>query len=76
MKTIILCGGFGTRISEYTKTVPKPMIKIGQKPILMHIIDTDNSSPVFVSKLSFQSRSLSPRRRPPMASIAALLLLD
>ena len=40
MKTIILCGGFGTRISEYTKTVPKPMIKIGQKPILMHIIDT------------------------------------
>lgn len=40
MKTIILCGGFGTRISEYTKTIPKPMIKIGNKPILMHIIDT------------------------------------
>ena len=28
MKVVILAGGFGTRISEYTKTIPKPMIKI------------------------------------------------
>ena len=40
MKAIILCGGLGTRISEYTKIMPKPMIKIGNKPILIHIIDT------------------------------------
>ena len=40
MKTIILCGGLGTRISEYTKIIPKPMIMIGSKPILLHIIDT------------------------------------
>jgi glucose-1-phosphate cytidylyltransferase len=39
MKVIILAGGKGTRISEFTKTVPKPMIKIGKKPILIHIIN-------------------------------------
>ena len=38
MKVIILAGGFGTRISEYTKTIPKPMIKINGKPILVHIM--------------------------------------
>ena len=39
MKIIILAGGKGTRISEYTKTIPKPMIKINKKPILLHIIN-------------------------------------
>jgi len=39
MKVIILAGGKGTRISEYTKTIPKPMIKIGNKPILLHIVE-------------------------------------
>ena len=39
MKVIILDGGFGSRISEYTKTIPKPMIKIKKKPILHHIMD-------------------------------------
>ena len=38
MKTIILCGGKGTRLSEETKFVPKPMVKIGNKPIIVHII--------------------------------------
>ncbi len=38
MKVLILAGGFGTRISEYTRTIPKPMIKIGSKPILIHIM--------------------------------------
>ena len=33
MKVVILAGGFGTRISEYTKTIPKPMIKINNKSI-------------------------------------------
>jgi glucose-1-phosphate cytidylyltransferase len=33
-----LAGGLGTRISEYTKTVPKPMIKINNKPIIFHIM--------------------------------------
>ena len=39
MKIIILAGGKGTRISELTKIIPKPMIKIGKKPILIHIIE-------------------------------------
>ena len=38
MKAVILAGGLGTRISEETKTKPKPMIKIGNKPILWHIM--------------------------------------
>ena len=38
MKVILLAGGFGTRISEYTKTIPKPMIKINGKPLLIHIM--------------------------------------
>ena len=39
MKVVILAGGFGTRISEYTKTIPKPMIKINGKPLISYIID-------------------------------------
>ena len=38
MKVIILAGGFGTRLSEYTETLPKPMVSIGGKPILWHIM--------------------------------------
>ena len=39
MKVIILAGGLGTRISEYTKTIPTPMIKIKGKPIIRLIIE-------------------------------------
>lgn len=39
MKVVILAGGFGTRIGEYTKTIPKPLIKISGKPILIHIME-------------------------------------
>ena len=38
MKLIIFAGGLGTRISEETDYIPKPMVKIGKKPILWHII--------------------------------------
>lgn len=38
MKTIILCGGLGTRISEETQLKPKPMVEIGGRPILWHIM--------------------------------------
>ena len=40
MKVILLAGGFGTRLSEYTETLPKPMVRIGGKPILWHIMKT------------------------------------
>ena len=39
MKTIILAGGLGTRLAEYTDKVPKPMVYIGDKPILSHIMN-------------------------------------
>ena len=39
MKVILLAGGYGTRISEYTKAVPKPMININGKPLLLHIMN-------------------------------------
>jgi len=38
MKTIILCGGEGTRLREETEFMPKPMVRIGGKPILWHIM--------------------------------------
>lgn len=38
MKAVILAGGFGTRISEESAVIPKPMIQIGGKPILWHIL--------------------------------------
>lgn len=38
MKIVILCGGKGTRLSEETRKLPKPLVQIGSKPILWHII--------------------------------------
>jgi glucose-1-phosphate cytidylyltransferase len=40
MKLVILAGGLGTRISEETDSIPKPMVLIGTKPILWHIMKT------------------------------------
>ena len=39
MKVVILAGGTGTRLSEYTHSIPKPMVKINNKPIIHHIMD-------------------------------------
>ena len=39
MKVVILCGGKGTRLSEETVLRPKPMVEIGGKPILWHIMN-------------------------------------
>ena len=38
MKVVILAGGYGTRISEESHLKPKPMVEIGEKPILWHIM--------------------------------------
>ena len=40
MKVILLAGGFGTRLAEYTDVIPKPMVPVGGKPILWHIMRT------------------------------------
>lgn len=39
MKVVILCGGLGSRLAEETKIIPKPMVRIGRKPILQYIIE-------------------------------------
>ena len=39
MKVVILCGGSGSRIAQETKNMPKTMIKVGGKPLLLHIIE-------------------------------------
>ena len=39
MKVVILAGGFGTRLSELTETIPKPMAQIGDLPIIIHIMN-------------------------------------
>ena len=38
MQVVILAGGLGTRLSEETVNVPKPMVRIGQDPILLHLM--------------------------------------
>lgn len=40
MKVVILAGGFGTRLSDHTDSIPKPMVNIGGKPMLWHIMQT------------------------------------
>lgn len=38
MKVVILCGGYGTRIRDVSEDLPKPMIPVGDKPILWHLM--------------------------------------
>jgi glucose-1-phosphate cytidylyltransferase len=38
MKVVILCGGFGTRLKEQTEFIPKPMVAVGGKPLIWHIL--------------------------------------
>jgi glucose-1-phosphate cytidylyltransferase len=38
MKVVILAGGFGTRLSEYTDSIPKPMVQVGGRPLIWHIM--------------------------------------
>ena len=37
-KVVILCGGLGSRLAEETRSIPKPMVRIGKLPIINHII--------------------------------------
>ena len=38
MKVVLFCGGLGVRMGEQTQTIPKPMITVGSRPILWHIM--------------------------------------
>lgn len=39
MKAIVMCAGYGTRLGKLTKDTPKPMIEVGGKPVIGHIVD-------------------------------------
>jgi glucose-1-phosphate cytidylyltransferase len=57
MKVVLLCGGLGTRLSEETHLVPKPMVRVGDKPILLHIMDIYSNHGIedFVLALGFKA---------------------
>ncbi len=38
MKVVIFCGGYGTRLREHSDTIPKPLVTIGYRPILWHLM--------------------------------------
>ncbi|HTD13536.1 MAG TPA: hypothetical protein VK673_00045 [Chthoniobacterales bacterium] len=38
MKVVLFCGGLGMRMGEYSESIPKPMVPIGNRPILWHVM--------------------------------------
>lgn len=60
MKVVILAGGFGTRLSEETEVKPKPMVEIGGKPILWHIMNIYAAYGIneFVIALGYKGESI------------------
>lgn len=60
MKAVILCGGQGTRIRDVADDIPKPMIRIGDRPILWHIMQLYAASGInrFVLCLGYKFRSI------------------
>ena len=61
MKVIILCGGKGTRLREETEFKPKPMVEIGGRPVLWHIMSmyARYGHKDFVLPLGYKGRSSS-----------------
>lgn len=60
IKVVILCGGRGTRLSEETHATPKPLIEVGGKPLLHHIIDiyTSQGFSDFILATGYKSASI------------------
>mgnify|MGYP003322451745 CR=1 FL=1 len=54
MKVVILAGGYGTRLTEYTGDIPKPLVKIGNEPILTHIMRFFKFLWVFINILTIK----------------------
>jgi len=61
MKAVILAGGLGTRLSEETAKIPKPMIEIGGKPILWHILKQEAMLRLALREVGLNYRDLSIR---------------
>ena len=60
MKSVILAGGLGTRLQPYTTFLPKPMLPLGEKPILEHLIEWSKKNGVksIVLCVSYLRRSI------------------
>ena len=60
MKTVLLCGGFGTRIRDVADDIPKPLIKVGEMPILWHLMGyyADFGFSEFVLCLGYKSETV------------------
>ena len=60
MKVVLFCGGLGTRIREYSESVPKPMIPVGHQPILWHIMQyySDYGHNDFVLCLGYKANTV------------------
>ena len=65
MKTVILAGGRGTRLSEETHAIPKPMVAIGGRPILWHIMNHYATSDTSTSWSPWATRATSSRSTSP-----------
>ena len=61
MKAVILAGGLGTRISEETSLRPKPMVEIGGRPILWHIMKIYSSFGINDFIICLATRAISSR---------------
>ena len=71
MKVVILCGGLGSRLAEETKLIPKPMVKIGNIPIVQHIINFYKKFGLteFIQQSSLQIFSRKPSTYPNLLRI-------
>lgn len=60
MKVVLFCGGLGTRIREYSESVPKPMVPVGNQPILVHLMQyySDQGHHDFVLCLGYKANTI------------------
>jgi glucose-1-phosphate cytidylyltransferase len=60
MKVVLFCGGLGTRIREYSESIPKPMIQVGNQPILWHVMQyySEYGHRDFVLCLGYKSNAI------------------
>ena len=77
MKTVILCGGMGTRLAEETRLRPKPLVTVGGHPILWHILNSYgfygfNRFTLALGYMARRSRSISSITTPSTAICASI----
>jgi glucose-1-phosphate cytidylyltransferase len=55
MKVVLFCGGLGTRIRDYSESIPKPVIPIAHQPMLWHIITAITDIEIFILCLGYKA---------------------